>query len=92
VRYLDWSQREVEFLNKYLLLTSKPMIYLINLNKKDYMEGKFPNRESVEAAITYDGKHPANIIPYSVEFEQLPPEERGSTPSLVDKIIRVGYE
>lgn len=44
------------------------MVYLVNLNLNDYMEGKFPNQKEVEAAITYDGKHPAKIIPFSVEF------------------------
>lgn len=33
VRYLKWTEREAEFLNKYLLLTSKPNVYLINLSK-----------------------------------------------------------
>lgn len=31
---------QIEVLNKYLLLTSKPMIYLVNLSEKDYIRKK----------------------------------------------------
>jgi obg-like ATPase 1 len=37
VRNEQWGVREVEVLNKYLLLTSKPMVYLLNLSQKDYL-------------------------------------------------------
>ncbi|XP_071196726.1 obg-like ATPase 1 isoform X5 [Salvelinus alpinus] len=41
VRYCrDWTKKEIEVLNKYLFLTSKPMIYLINLSEKDYIRRK----------------------------------------------------
>ncbi|KAK6310100.1 hypothetical protein J4Q44_G00199810 [Coregonus suidteri] len=36
----DWTEKEIEVLNKYLFLTSKPMIYLINLSEKDYIRRK----------------------------------------------------
>ncbi len=44
------------------------MVYLVNLNKEDYLTGKIPNRENIEAAITYDGKYKAKIIYYSAEY------------------------
>lgn len=31
---------QIEVLNKYLFLTSKPMIYLVNLSEKDYIRRK----------------------------------------------------
>lgn len=31
---------QIEVLNKYLFLTSKPVIYLINLSEKDYVRKK----------------------------------------------------
>lgn len=34
------SLSQVEVLNKYLFLTSKPMIYLVNLSEKDYVRKK----------------------------------------------------
>jgi obg-like ATPase 1 len=66
VRLLDWTPREVESLNKFALLTAKPMVYLINLSREDYLKGQVPNQEAIERVITFDGKHPAKIIPYSV--------------------------
>ncbi|CAG5866608.1 unnamed protein product [Menidia menidia] len=38
--YHDWNDKEIEVLNKYLFLTSKPMIYLVNLSEKDYIRKK----------------------------------------------------
>lgn len=31
---------QIEVLNKYLFLTSKPVIYLVNLSEKDYIRKK----------------------------------------------------
>nr|KAF6337192.1 Obg like ATPase 1 [Myotis myotis] len=38
--YHDWNDKEIEVLNKYLFLTSKPMVYLVNLSEKDYIRKK----------------------------------------------------
>lgn len=40
VRFLEWNEREVDILNKYLFLTAKPMIYLMNMSKKEYLKKK----------------------------------------------------
>ena len=40
VRFGDWSSQEVEVLNQHLFLTSKPVMYLINLSEKDYIRKK----------------------------------------------------
>ncbi|XP_037551235.1 obg-like ATPase 1 [Nematolebias whitei] len=40
IRFYDWNDKEIEVLNKYLFLTSKPMIYLVNLSEKDYIRKK----------------------------------------------------
>jgi len=54
-------------LNKYLLLTSKPMVYLLNLSQKDYLANKIENYAQIEATVTMDGRFPSSIIPYSIE-------------------------
>ncbi|XP_011799363.1 PREDICTED: obg-like ATPase 1 isoform X2 [Colobus angolensis palliatus] len=38
--YHDWNDKEIEVLNKHLFLTSKPMVYLVNLSEKDYIRKK----------------------------------------------------
>ncbi|GJQ85313.1 hypothetical protein Trydic_g12627 [Trypoxylus dichotomus] len=40
IRFADWHTNDVDVLNKYLFLTSKPMIYLVNLAEKDYIKKK----------------------------------------------------
>ncbi|KAH8343578.1 hypothetical protein KR084_009367, partial [Drosophila pseudotakahashii] len=39
LRFEDWNAHDIEALNKYLFLTSKPMIYLVNLSDKDFIRG-----------------------------------------------------
>ena len=37
VKDYDWEEKDVAILNTHLFLTSKPVIYLINMSAKDYM-------------------------------------------------------
>ncbi|MCP9260074.1 Obg-like ATPase 1 [Dirofilaria immitis] len=37
VRMMTWNEKEVEALNHHLLLTAKPVVYLINLSDADYI-------------------------------------------------------
>jgi obg-like ATPase 1 len=30
----EWSAKDIEYLNKHLFLTSKPVIYLVNIGKE----------------------------------------------------------
>ena len=34
----DWEPKAVEVLNKYLFLTAKPVIYLANIGKEQYVK------------------------------------------------------
>ena len=34
----EWSAKDVDFLNKHLFLTSKPVIYLVNIGKEEYVK------------------------------------------------------
>ena len=36
----DWTGKEIEYINTLLLLTAKPVIYLMNLSEKDYVRKK----------------------------------------------------
>ncbi|KPJ07845.1 GTP-binding protein CG1354 [Papilio machaon] len=40
IRFGDWSAADIEVLNRYLFLTSKPALYLVNLSEKDYIRKK----------------------------------------------------
>ena len=40
IRFLEWNEIEMDILNQHLFLTAKPMIYLLNMAKKDYIKKK----------------------------------------------------
>jgi obg-like ATPase 1 len=42
VKDQDWSPKEIDFLNKHLYLTSKPVIYLVNIGKDQYIKKQNP--------------------------------------------------
>lgn len=85
------SQEEVDVLNKYVFLTAKPIVYLINMSKEDFLaDKKLPNEDKLMAAITHNGKHPTKVIKYSVEYEK--DEGSDKSKSQIDKIIQSGYE
>jgi obg-like ATPase 1 len=102
IRFSDWSANDIEVLNKYLFLTSKPVVYLVNLSDKDFIRKK--NKWLVKIKEWVDKNDPgAVIIPFSgayetklAEFES--DEERKAyieevkCPSVLDKIIVTGYK
>ena len=40
IRFGEWTDNEVELLNKHLFITAKPMLYLVNLSEKDFIRKK----------------------------------------------------
>ncbi|XP_042872911.1 obg-like ATPase 1 [Penaeus japonicus] len=101
VRFCEWDSKEIEVLNKHLLITSKPMIYLVNLSEKDYIRRK--NKWLVKIKEWIDANDPGAIcIPFSGVFElklaDMEAEERANylkennLTSALDKIILQGYK
>ncbi|XP_059488298.1 obg-like ATPase 1 [Neocloeon triangulifer] len=101
IRFGDWNANDIEVLNKYLFLTSKPVIYLVNLSEKDYIRKK--NKWLAKIKEWVDKNDPgAIIIPFSGIFEskifdmddaakEAYLKEQGTT-SALDKIIVQGYK
>jgi len=102
LRFGDWNQADIEVLNKHLFITSKPMLYLVNLSEKDFMRKK--NKWLPKIKEYVDKNDPgAMIIPFSGAFEQklmdLESEEEKKAyleetkcTSILDKIIVQGYK
>jgi len=101
IRFCDWDAKEIEVLNKHLLITSKPMIYLVNLSEKDFIRKK--NKWLVKIKEWIDANDPgAILIPFSGVFEnkvfEMEPEEKAqylkdnNCTSALDKIILQGYK
>lgn len=99
IRFLEWNENEMDILNKYLFLTSKPMIYLLNMSKKDYMKKKSKWLMPIKKKI--DEVDPgATAILYSAEYEMeyLEADEENkskmaeTSPSQMEKIITNGFK
>jgi len=59
---------QIDILNKHLFLTSKPVIYLVNLSEKDYIRKK--NKWLVKIKEWIDAREPGcTIIPFSGALE-----------------------
>lgn len=101
IRFNDWSAADIEVLNKFLFLTAKPAIYLVNLSEKDYIKKK--NKWLPKIKEWVDANDPGSlIIPFSAIFENIisdmPEDERQAylkeknATSALDKIIVQGYK
>jgi len=101
IRFADWNAAEIEVLNKHLFLTSKPMIYLVNLAEKDYIKKKNKWLPKIKEWVDKNDAKAA-IIPFSGAFEhklsEMTPDERekftkevGANSNL-EKIIVTGYK
>ncbi|KAL5006093.1 hypothetical protein ScPMuIL_017251 [Solemya velum] len=99
VRQSHWDAKEIDILNHHLFLTSKPVIYLVNLSIKDYNRKK--NKWQIKEWIDkYDSG--ATIIPFSGALEldlmDMSEEEKkaylteNKTQSSLEKIIVTGYK
>ncbi|KAF5398421.1 GTP-binding protein, partial [Paragonimus heterotremus] len=100
VRFGDWTPCEVEILNEHLFITSKPIIYLVNMSEKGFIKKK--NKWLPKIKEWVDSHDPgASIIPLSVELEQkmvdMPEDElqaftkEHGVQSMLPKIVRIGY-
>ncbi|ESN97492.1 hypothetical protein HELRODRAFT_187336 [Helobdella robusta] len=101
VRFGTWDAKEIEELNKHMFITSKPMIYLLNMSEKDYIKKK--NKWLVKIKQWVDAHDPGSvIIPFSGALElklmdMASDEERQAylkeqeTTSSLEKIIVNGY-
>ena len=64
----DWTQEEVDILNKYNFLTAKPSLILLNLSAKNYITKQIPNLKEVKE--WRDQFAPLDpIVSFSADFE-----------------------
>ncbi|XP_064646934.1 obg-like ATPase 1 [Lineus longissimus] len=101
IRFAHWNTIEIETLNQHLFITSKPMIYLVNLSEKDYLRKKNKWLAKIKAWI--DENDPgAVLIPFSGVLElrlvEMSEEERkafldeNKCQCALEKIIKTGYK
>ena len=64
----SWSPAEVDVVNKYNMITAKPMVYLVNLSMKDYVRKANKHLPALAEWIEKRGTGD-KMIPISCEFE-----------------------
>ncbi|KAG1365038.1 putative Obg-like ATPase 1 [Cocos nucifera] len=64
----EWKAADVEILNTFQLLTAKPVVYLVNMNEKDYQRKKNKFLPKIHAWVQDHGGEP--IIPFSCVLEK----------------------
>ena len=103
VREGDWNPKEIEFLNTLLFITAKPVVYLINIGRDEYITKKNKFLPKIAGWIKENGGGP--MIPFSAEFEKEVSAAAGSAdyearekaakdmaaPTMVPKITQAGY-
>lgn len=99
VRLGDWKSADIEFLNTFQLLSSKPVVYLVNMTEKDYQRKKNKWLPKIHNWVQEHGGEP--IIPFSGVFEQklvdMPADEaavyckENQLQSALTKIIKTGF-
>ncbi|ETV66216.1 GTP-binding protein YchF [Aphanomyces astaci] len=95
----DWTAPEVDKINELIpaAITTKPIIYLVNLTKRDFI--RKGNKWLVPIKQWVDSHGGGVMIPFSVEFEQELWDQRKvnkefvpEVPSVLPRIIKVGYK
>jgi len=97
----EWNPKEIEILMELLLITAKPVVYLINMSEEDYLKQK--NKWLAKVAAWVKSNSPTSpVIPVCVTLEQklvaMSEDERKTyfeekkTKSQIDKIISTGFQ
>jgi obg-like ATPase 1 len=68
VRDVDWSMKEIEYLNTNLYFTSKPVIYLVNIGRDEYIKKQNKYLPKIAEWIKNHGGGP--MLPFSAAFEK----------------------
>lgn len=99
VRLGDWKMADVEILNTFQLLTAKPVVYLVNMNEKDYQRKKNKFLPKIHAWVQDHGGE--TMIPFSCVLESnladMPADEaakyceENKVQSALPRIIKTGF-
>lgn len=103
VREGTWNVKEVECLNKHLFLTSKPVVYLVNIGRDEYIKKRNKWLVKIGDWIKEHGGGP--MLPFSAEYEKevlamagTPDKEPRDAaaadlgaPTMIHRIVTCGY-
>lgn len=104
VRDGEWKAADIEWLNKHHFMTAKPVVYLVNIGRDEYITKKNKWLPKIAEWIRDNGGGP--MVPYSADFEKEvltvagnpDKEARDKTaaelggPTMIHKIVNTGYK
>ena len=67
IRDGTWNGKEIEVLNKHLFMSSKPVVYMVNIGRDEYIRQQNRWLPKIAQWIKANGGGP--MLPYSAEFE-----------------------
>ena len=103
IRDGTYNGKEIDVLNKHLFMSAKPVVYLVNIGRDEYIAKKNKYLVKIQNWIKENGGGP--MVPYSAEFEaevlaaagdaakearDKAAEELGA-PTMIHKIVNTGY-
>ncbi|KAG1680326.1 hypothetical protein FOA52_015416 [Chlamydomonas sp. UWO 241] len=101
IRMGDWSAKDIDVLNEFLLLTAKPVVYLVNISESDMMRMKNKWLPKIAEWVKAQGGNEP-VIPFSGTYENkmvdMPDDEvkalvaETKVPSMLPKIIATGFK
>jgi len=99
IRFVEWKANDIETVNSLSLLTAKPVVYIVNMNEKDYIRKGSKWLVKIKQWIDANGGEP--IVPFcgALEFKFLGMDEEekkkyceeNKVQSNVPKLITTGY-
>jgi obg-like ATPase 1 len=103
VSFGQWSAFEVDILNPLQLLTAKPVVYLINVSKKDYLRKSNKYLPKIAEFVKERGGNEP-VIPISCEFElemldlesggqlEAYQKENPTHKTIMNRVLKMGYQ
>jgi len=103
IRHADWDDNEAEVLQKYLLITAKPVIYLINVSAKNFIKKTVKKEYILKIKEWVKNNDPgALMISLSANFEKQLVDAKSAeekealqtngAKSSLEKIIKEGFK
>jgi obg-like ATPase 1 len=97
IREYEWTNNDIDALNRLQLLTAKPVVYLINVSKKDYINR---SNKHLGDIVAYASKRSpgAPMIPFSATFEtewldmSAEEQEASAVKTAMPKVTITGYK
>jgi len=99
VRLVDWKALEIEVINTLMLLTAKPVVYIVNMSERDYIRKGNKWLGKIKAWVDAHGGEPMVPVCGSLEAKYLEMNEEDTkkynvenkVSSAIPKIISTGY-